>query len=184
MYGRKLNLAVCKEDIKVMKYIGDVKEINFPSAISLSEQGIDVFNSKDKFFNDICYPYESIDGKDIIINDRRKDIYQNATFCQDGCNYLGMNYNFMVANCKCDSNFLQGEDKNMTENVKAESYKYSFESLANSLISNLINLNYEVIKCYNLAFNIRILSHNIGFFSMFTMIIFQIIFIFIYLIIK
>ena len=57
-----------------MKYIGDVEELDIQSAMSLSEQGIDVFNSKDKFFNDICYPYESIDGKDIIINDRRKDI--------------------------------------------------------------------------------------------------------------
>ena len=89
-----------------MKYIGDVKELNIQSAISLSEQGIDVFNAGDAFFNDICHQYDDPDGKDIIINDRRTDIYQNATFCQNGCSYLGMNYNLMAANCKCKSNFL------------------------------------------------------------------------------
>ena len=101
MSGNKLDLSVCKEDIKVMKYIGDVKELNIDSAKSLSEQGIDVFDASNEFFNDICHPYESSDGKDIILNDRRNDIYQNATFCEDGCSYLGMNYSLMVANCKC-----------------------------------------------------------------------------------
>ena len=54
MTGRKLDLSVCKEDINVMKYIGDVKELNIQSAMTLSEQGIDVFNARDEFFNDIC----------------------------------------------------------------------------------------------------------------------------------
>ena len=97
-----------------MKYIGDVKELDIKSAISLSEQGIDVFDASNEFFNDICHPYSDPDGKDIILTDRRKDIYQNATFCQYGCSYLGMNYNLMVANCKCGSSVLQGEDKNKT----------------------------------------------------------------------
>ena len=110
------------EGIKVMKYIGDAtKELNIESAKSLSKQGIDVFNASNEFFNDICYEYESKDGKDIILNDRRTDIYQNATFCQAGCSYLGMNYNLMVANCKCDSSFLQEDDKNKINNNKSES---------------------------------------------------------------
>ena len=86
--------------------------------MSLSEQGIDVFDASNEFFNDICHPYDSPEGKDIIINDRRKDIYQNATFCQFGCSYLGMNYNLMVANCKCDSSVLQSEENNITNNAK------------------------------------------------------------------
>ena len=182
IYGKKLNLSVCKEDIKVMKYIGDVKELNLDSAKSLSEQGIDIFNAKDEFFNDICHPYDCPDGKDIILNDRRKDIYQNATFCENGCSYLGMNFNLMVANCKCNSSIFQIEENNKTENVNKESNNNSFESLTKSIISNLIDFNYEVIRCYNLVFNIKILFHNIGFFSMFIMIFLQIIFFFVYLI--
>ena len=65
-----------------MKYIGDVEELDIESAKGLSEKGIDIFNANDDFFNDICHNYESSDNKDIILTDRRKDIYQNATFCQ------------------------------------------------------------------------------------------------------
>ena len=88
--GRKLDLSVCEENIKVMKYIGDVtEELNMDSAMSFADQGIDVFNTKDNFFNDLCHKYDNKEGKDIIIDDRRADIYQNATFCQDGCSYKG-----------------------------------------------------------------------------------------------
>ena len=82
-----------------MKYIGDVKELDIDSAKGLSELGIDAFNAADEFFNDICHQYENKDGKDIILTDRRNDIYQNATFCQDGCTYNGINYDLMAANC-------------------------------------------------------------------------------------
>ena len=45
--GRKLNLSICQENIKVMKYIDDVvEELNIQSAIDLANQGIDVFNTK------------------------------------------------------------------------------------------------------------------------------------------
>ena len=167
-----------------MKYIGDVKELNIQSALSLSKQGIDVFDASNEFFNDICHPYESPDGKDIIINDRRTGIYQNATFCQYGCSYLGMNYSLMVANCKCSSSVLQDVEKNKTENDKSESETNSFKSLTKSFISNLVDFNFEILRCYNLAFNKEILIHNIGFFSLFGMFVLQIIFFIIYLIRK
>jgi len=75
-----------------MKYIGDTDKIDLNSAKIFSDQGIDVFNPADDFFNDICYPYDNSNKKDIIINDRRNDIYQNVSFCQDDCRYDGINY--------------------------------------------------------------------------------------------
>ena len=42
--GKQLDVSVCKEEIKLIKYIGDVEELDFQSAESLSERGIDVFN--------------------------------------------------------------------------------------------------------------------------------------------
>ena len=184
MTKRKLNLSVCKENIQLMKYIGDAKKLNIQLAKSLSKQGIDVFNASNEFFNDICHPYESSDGKDIIIDDRRKYIYQNATFCQDGCTYLGMNYNLMVANCKCNSSIFQDGEKNKAENDKTEYGIGSFKDFSKFIISNLLDFNYEVIKCYNLIFNIKILRHNIGFICLSIMLLLQIIFFFIYLIKK
>ena len=131
--GRKLDLSVCKEDIKVMKYIGDVKELDIQTAKSLSSQGIDVFNASDEFFNDLCHKYNNEDGKDIIIDDRRKDIYQNATFCQNGCTYSGMDYELMTANCICDSSVLQ-ESPNVTKEIKTDSTNINFNTLAKSFI--------------------------------------------------
>ena len=53
--GRKLNLSVCKEDIIIMKYIGDLtKELDIDNAKAMSDSGVDVFNASDGFFNDIC----------------------------------------------------------------------------------------------------------------------------------
>ena len=71
--GNKLDLSVCKEDIKILQYIKDVNELNIPEAIKLADKGVDIFNANDDYFNDICH--ENIDGKDIIIKDRRNDIY-------------------------------------------------------------------------------------------------------------
>ena len=181
--GRKLNLSVCKEDIKVMKYIGDIEgQLDMDSAKSLSNQGIDVFNANDKFFNDICHPYENSDGKDIVLNDRRNELYQDAKFCQDGCTYNGINYILKAANCICNSSLLQVEE-NKT-NIEKESKENKFQSLTESFISNLIDFNFDVLRCYNLALNTKILIHNIGFYCLSFMFVLQIIFFFVYLIKK
>ena len=61
--GKKLELSVCKEDIKIMKYLGDVgEELDIDSAKSFADSGVDVFNASDEFFNDLCYEYERCDA--------------------------------------------------------------------------------------------------------------------------
>ena len=181
--GRKLNLSICQENIKIMKYIGDIKEIDIDSAETLSGQGIDVFNSKDKFFNDLCHPYDNPDGKDIILKDRIKDIYKNVAFCQDGCTYNGMNYTLKAANCLCNSNSLE-EEKNNNTNTEQNSNGINFEKITKSFIENLFNFNFDAVKCYNLILNVKNLLHNIGFLCLASMFVLQIIFFVIYLIKK
>jgi len=179
--GRKLNLSVCKEDITIMKFIGDIKELNIDSAKTFSEKGIDVFNASHDFFNDLCYHYDNKDGKDIIINDRRNDIYQNASFCQSGCNYNGMNYDLMVANCICNPSIFQEDEKNMT-NINENLEYINFKLLGKEFLENLVDLNYKVMRCYNLVLNKKIIFYNIGFYVQISMLFLQIIFVFIYLI--
>ena len=174
--GNKLDLSVCKEDIKIMKYLGDVAEdLNIDSAKSYAESGVDIFNASDGFFNDLCHKYDNNDGKDVIIEDRRTDIYKNATFCQDGCTYIGMDYELTTAKCKCDSSFLEGK-QNVTDEKKEESEILTFKTITKSFISNLLDFNIEVIFCYNLVFDIKRLSTNIGFYCMSVIFISQIIF--------
>ena len=171
--GRKPDLSVCKEGIKIMKYLGDVKEIDINSAKNNAELGIDIFNASSDFFNNICFQYKSNDGKDIVVNDRRSDIYKNVSFCQDGCIYKGMNYNLMIANCICDSNSLQG-NTNFSRNKYNKTETSEFKKLIKSFLANLLDFNIDAIYCYNLVFNIPLLKGNIGFYFMGTMTIFQI----------
>ena len=165
--GNKLDLSICKQDIKVIKYIGDAYELNIEYARSFFKQGVDVFNAKDDYFNDICQDFSNINGKDIIINDRRNDIYQNATFCQNGCSYSGINYELMGANCICNSSILQSSsDNNETNNENNNEENVNFKTLTKSFIENLFDFNIDVIKCYNLVFNKKILYKNVGFYCM------------------
>ena len=174
--GRKLDLSVCKEKIKIMKYINDVtEELNIQSAIDFADKGIDVFNAEDDFFNDICHQYNNSDGKDIALNDRRTEIYKNATFCDYGCIYNGMNYDLMVTNCLCDSYYLQIETRNKTNEEKSEE-NVNFKSVTKSFISHLFDFNFNVIYCINLVFDKQIIIKNIGFYSLASMFISQIIF--------
>ena len=171
---RKLDLSICKDDIKIFKYIGDADELDFDFAKFFASQGIDIFNVEDDFFSDICHPYDSYGGIDIALNDRKNEIYKNATFCQNGYKYNGVNYNTMAANCICDSEYLSEEYFNMTfESI-------SFQVLKNTFMSGLFNFNLEVLKCHGLAFNKKILVKNIGFYCLLSMLIIQIIFFIIY----
>ena len=181
--GNKLNLSICEENIKIFKYLGDVEEIDIKTAQDYSSQGINVFDAKDNFFNDLCHNYINSEGKDIVLTDRRIDIYQNITFCQFGCIYLGVNYDLMAANCLCGSIFLQEEEGNITKTFDATEDK-SFKDLAEVLKLNLFDFNFEIIRCYNLVSDMKILIHNIGFYSLFTMFFLQIIFFIVYLVQK
>ena len=165
--GRKLDLSVCKEGIKIMKYIKDVEKLDIQSAFNLANIGVDVFNASDDYFNDICHNYENSDGKDIIIKDRRNDIYQNVSFCQKGCKYNGIDYDLVTANCICDSSFLQNNiEYNNTKEENNKEEKLNFRELKESILLNLFNFNINVLYCYNLVFNLKLLKRNIGFFCM------------------
>ena len=151
--GRKLDLSVCKEGIKLFMNLEDVEDLNIETSKKYSQQGIDVFNPTDNFFNDLCHKYDNIDGIDIIIDDRRNDIYQNATFCQSGCVYNGVDYDLMTANCLCDSSILQKDEKNNnTSDIEEEKEVLNFKTLSKSFISSLLDFNIEVIFCYNFSF--------------------------------
>ena len=184
MSGRSLNISVCEKNIKIMKFINDsLDESDIEMAKSLSNQGIDVFNPNDNFFNDICHKYNS-EGKDIILKDRRNDYYINTTFCQNGCTYIGMNYDLNVANCLCDTSSVQGEKIIENNNKEEKSENLNFKTIAETFASNLLDFNFDVIFCYNLIFDFQRLAKNIGFYIMFIMLILQIIFLIILLIKK
>ena len=71
---------------------------------SLSQSGYNLFDSNDSFYNDICTPYTTEYGTDILLNDRKENIYKsngNITLCQIGCSFELYSLDNKKAKCKC-----------------------------------------------------------------------------------
>lgn len=175
--GKKLDMSLCNQEIIVMKGISDLEDIDLGEAMKLAEQGIDVFNAQDNFFNDICNPFQS--DQDLVLGDRREDLFQNVSFCGDNCVYNGMDYELMIAKCSCDPSSIQSNDGG--SEVDGNNKKgITLNDLANSFTSELFTFNFVVIKCYNLVFNGEILRKNIGFIIMTSFNGLQVLFLFIF----
>ena len=100
---KKLDLSLCKDvPIKVQYEIKDSSLINTTMVNYYSDLGIDIFNSKDSFFNDICYPFSN-ENSDIILKDRVLDIYQNYSVCDSGCTYDKIDIESMSVTCSCQA---------------------------------------------------------------------------------
>ena len=121
-----------------MKYIGDLKEeLDIDTAISMAESGVDIFNASDEFFNNLCHEYDDKKGLDIIIDDRREDIYKNVSFCDNGCSYKGMDYDLMIANCVCDTSIIENSNENNIE-TNNDNEDNTFKSITKSVIASFI----------------------------------------------
>ena len=166
---KKLNLSVCKEEVTLNINISEFENIDFNFAKDFAAQGIDVFNREDKFYNDICYYFNNTMKKDTSITDRI-NIYNNFSLCQDGCTFKEINLTDNVAQCSCPTIYLE-------ENVG----KVIMKAIGDSLKENLFRFNFNVIKCYNLVLNKKILVHNIGFYCLSSMFIIQIILTFVFM---
>ena len=142
-----LDLSLCNDvDIQVFYAIKNSSLVDLNSAMKFKEKGVDIFNLNDSFFNDICEPY-SESGNDLILEDRIKDIYQNYSVCEDGCQYDEIDLENMTISCECK----------VKDNVSIIFVDVNFEKVEGS------STNFEVVKCYNLVFSLKGKLKNIGF---------------------
>ena len=147
----KLNLTYCN-NTKI--------DIYYPVKL---EESLDKYNSKSKYYNDICYSSSSDSGADIILNDRKNEfINKNKTICQDDCFLSEYNYIFQQVKCSCDVK----ESSQYFSNMKINKAK-----LLNSFINvkNIININ--ILVCYKTLFTKNGLLNNYGNYLTMTIII-------------
>ena len=147
----QLNLSVCEnEQIKISYAIKDDSNFNLTRYSYFEEKGIDILDSTDPFFNDICYTYS--DGtSDVILSDRINDIYQNYSLCDSGCEYQGLNSLMGTISCSCNvTDTDSDDDDDETANLK---------SIILSLFSDS---SFGVVQCYKRVFQDDKTS-NIGF---------------------
>jgi hypothetical protein len=131
----------------------------------LKDQGYDPLDLNDKFYREICTPYTSENGTDVLLDDREEFIYTsivNQSVCPSGCDYDEFIYDKKYIKCECDTN---------TSGIETLDIEHlTGKNIGNSFLSTLQSTNWKVMRCYNLVFNFKIFKHNYG--SIFILILF------------
>ena len=140
--GTKLDLKLCdKVDIliSIPVNIPEGNDIKIDQAKEMLEQGYDIYDLADPFYNDICSSYTSNDNTDITLEDRRKEFYQNITFCEDNCSYNGFDIDTLMVNCT----------SGIKEDVDINKDRFSINTVKDEFKSIIRNSNIRVFKCYH-----------------------------------
>ena len=128
----------------------------------LEKYGYNIFDENDIFYNDICTKFTNEFGNDMILSDRRNDIYgliNNISLCQKGCIFQYYNSTSKKAKCNCEIK----EKKSIIEELK--DFTNIFEERKNiyEIFKNTISYsNFKVLKCYKLLKNFKNIIHNYG----------------------
>ena len=162
---QKLNLSYCDNttaNVYVPFEIGD-KQIEIYN--DLVDQGYDPLDLNDIFYREICTPYKSENGTDVLLDDREEFVYSslvNVSLCPSGCNYSDFSLYHKYIKCECGAN--------NSDIVTLDIKHLSGNNLAQSFLSTLKITNWKPMICYNLVFNFKIFCHNYG--SILTLILF------------
>ena len=124
---------------------------------NLKDQGYNPLDLNDKFYREICTPYTSENGTDVLLDDREEFIYTslvNTSVCPNGCNYSEFMFDKKYIKCECEMNTVGIEVLDL-EHLSAQ-------NVANSFLTTLKSTNWKPMICYNLVFNFKIFCHNYG----------------------
>ena len=134
----------------------DDKPIDINTILYGNRFGIDLFDSYNDFFTDICFKFTSEKGTDVTLDSRVEDYYQNITFCDDkkSSHYLSYNYsektNFITY--RCAYGFYQSEND-----------KHSYLDIIDTELKTFASVsNIKVITCFRQFLNLRDVVANYG----------------------
>ena len=129
----------------------------YENAISLYEQGFDIFNLSSEFYYDLCLS-TYINNSDLTLSIRQNDIKPSDTeICLDGCIYNGVNLTNKRISCLCDLDY--------TNNNESSEFK-QIENVEDNFFSYILGMiNYKIIICHKLILNSKNYYYNFGFYS-------------------
>ena len=151
----KLNLSYCENTTAEVFVSLKMDEKTEEIYNNLMDQGYDPFDLNDKFYREICTPYTSENGTDVLLDDREEFIYSsfvNDSLCPSGCNYSEYILEKKYIKCECDTNTTGIETLDLEH--------LTGKNIGNSFLSTLKTTNWKVMICYNLVFNFKIFRHN------------------------
>ena len=145
--GNILNQSLCKSIIIINK----ISESLFNNPLYNNAKNLrnDIFNINSAIYNDECISYSN-NGDDMILSDRKQDIFNSVNQCFKGCNYHKFIENNLVE-CDCDTN------------IKLTKNDDNFSNKNNIFISVFSQINYKPIKCYKSLLDPNKLFRNYGF---------------------
>ena len=166
---KELDLNLCNDiETKIHYNLKEDSNIDIMAIDGFKKKGIDIFNIKDEFFNNICNSFSDSDN-DMILEDRIKYIFQNYSLCEDGCTYnnFDLEKTSITCNCKIKGNFNETTVPLIFEQGKEASF---------------LDSNIGVVKCYNLVLKLNNKLNNLGFIILTFLLFFYIIFFFCFII--
>ena len=148
--GYKLNVEeICQNETIVVyqnlnNILGEKGYENYELRISLTSQGINIFDLNHPFYTDLCYDFYNPINRDIPLSKRISTVYPNTSVCEEGCILENINLENLVASCDCKFHDIGNKDL-MKNNVFLEN---TFEKIFEIINSSSI----LVVKCYKYIF--------------------------------
>ena len=160
----KLNLSIC-EDADINVYVPfTLSEENQNLANELKENGYNMFDLNDPFYQDYCSTFKTLAKTDMLLTDRVDHIYNNLDAkCQDNCVFSNYVLDTKYINCSCNVY------KQKTKEFKKVD-KMNYNTVLQSFYYVLKYSNYKILQCYKLVFVKTVFSENKG--SIFILILF------------
>ena len=158
-----LNLNVCSH-VEVSINVPIKVDYNFEVLYkSLSDSGYNLLNKSDSFYQDICSKYTTVNGTDILLLDRKKDIYttsqsENQSMCQSGCEVQFYNMTTKKVKCFCSVIYENNETIN-EDNIES---LFNTKQIEEEFFKVLNNSNFRVLQCYKLVFLLSEIKNNVG----------------------
>ena len=139
-----------------LKYADNDSPIDVDKILFARKAKVDLFDPHSEFLNDICFRFTSEKKRDVTLESRVEDYYQNIELCNEkqGSHYMGYNIssNLETLSYRCAIGFYKNEQEK-------ESYIENIDAKIKFLFSSS---NIKVITCYEHLFNIKDFFHNYG----------------------
>ena len=136
--GTNINFSICNNmEMKVEKPINTSLIWNFDESLDLlNKYNLSIFDINNEIFDDICVPLE-LNGKDLSIFTRQNRIKSKLNLCDQGCEFLGVDYEKNYSICKCK--IKNEEEKQMDmKGFMAQNF---------DIINQTKNSNIKIFKC-------------------------------------
>ena len=152
--GTYINVTEICEDatVEVTKQI-DLEEVD-DEAEKIASQGINIFDLDSPFYQDVCFMYDSPNGKDATPQDRINTYFPNISICEEGCTPSKVNLTSFEAICKCEFNDIMSSTGGVGEKILEDSLGDLFEMIDAS--------NIVIFKCAKDVFVAKHFFKNVG----------------------